>query len=134
MANGLYTAGKQGFLTGAINWVSDTITLVAVDSQEYTPNLTTNSTLADVPAGGRIASANLANKTATAGVADADDVTLTGVTGDQFEYLVLYKNTGTENTSTLIALIDTATGLPVTPSGQDVVVVWSNGSSKIFQL
>jgi hypothetical protein len=34
----------------------------------------------------------------------------------------------------LIAYIDTATGLPVTPGGGDIDITWDNGSNKIFKL
>ena len=70
----------------------------------------------------------------TDGVADAADVTWSSVTGDECEAIVLYKHTGTESTSRLIAYIDSATGLPVTPNGGDIKVEWDNGSDKIFQL
>lgn len=59
----------------------------------------------------------LANKTSTLGVADADDIIIAGVTGDQFEAVVLYEDTGTASTSRLIAYWDTAGGLPLTPNG-----------------
>ena len=70
---------------------------------------------------------NFAGKTKTAGVADADDVTLSSVTGDQFESIDIYKHTGVESTSLLICNIDTGTGLPFTPSGGDIVVQWDAG-------
>jgi hypothetical protein len=56
------------------------------------------------------------------------------VTGDQSEALVIYKDTGMASTSPLIAYIDTATGLPYTPSGGNIDVAWDNGSNKIFKL
>jgi len=34
----------------------------------------------------------------------------------------------------LIAFIDTATNLPVTPNGGDIIVAWDNGANKIFKL
>jgi hypothetical protein len=34
----------------------------------------------------------------------------------------------------LIAYIDTATGLPVTPNGQNITVSFDNGSNRIFKL
>ena len=72
--------------------------------------------------------------TTTAGVADAADITFTTVTGDESEALVIYKHTGTDGTSNLIAYIDTATGLPVTPGGGDITVTWDDGANKIFKL
>ena len=68
------------------------------------------------------------------GAADANDVTFTSVTGASIEAIVLYKDTGTDSTSPLIAFIDTATGLPITPNGGDIIVTWDNGANKIFKL
>lgn len=135
MANALYDKGREKFLTGAVSWSSDNIKTVLVDAADYTVNLTTHEFLSDVASGGRVAtSGNLASKTTTAGVADAADVVFSAVTGDQSEALVIYKDTGSAATSPLIAYIDTATGLPVTPNGADVTVTWDNGSNKIFKL
>ena len=125
MANALYDLGRESFLKGEISWSGDNIKTVIVDSQEYTPNLATDQFLSDVPAGGRVAtSANLATKTTTGGSGDAADVTYTAVTGDISEYLVIYQDTADATTSRLIALIDTATGLPVTPNGGDISILW----------
>lgn len=135
MANALYAAGKQALLTAGINWTSDDIRVVLVDSADYTVNLATHDNLDDIPVAARVAtSAALTGKSATGGVADAADVTYTSVTGDSIEAAVIYKHTGVESTSTLIAYIDTATGLPVTPNGGDIVIQWDNGSAKIFAL
>ena len=135
MANALYDAGREAFLDGTISWSSDNIKVVLVDTADYTADLANHTALSDIAAGGRVAtSANLASKTVTAGVADAADVTLSAVTGDQSEALVIYKDTGVESTSTLIAYIDTATNLPVTPNGGDITIQWSDGANKIFKL
>jgi len=135
MANSLYTKAKQNLLDGNLDLASDDIRVILVDGADYTPNLATHVALDDIPSGARVAvSGALQNKTITDGVFDADDITISAVTGDQFEYLVLYKHTGTESTSLLIALIDAATGLPCTPNGSDITIQWSSGSDKIFRL
>ena len=135
MANALYDLGREKFLRGAINWASDNIKIVLVDAADYTVNLATHEFLSDIAVGGRVAtSGNLTGKTTTAGVADASDVTLTAVTGDPSEALVIYKDTGSAATSPLIAYIDTATGLPVTPNGGNINIVWDNGANRIFKL
>ena len=135
MANALYDLGREKFLTGSIGWAADDIKVVLVDTADYTVNLTTDEFLSDVPLAARVATSNnLASKTTTAGVADAADVTLTSVTGDESEALVIYQDTGAEGTSPLIAYIDTATGLPVTPNGSDVDITWDSGANKIFKL
>ena len=38
------------------------------------------------------------------------------------------------STSQLVAYIDTATGLPVTPNGGNIQIVWDTGANKIFAL
>lgn len=135
MANALYDLGREGFLAGDIDWDANNIKVVLVDAADYTVNLSTDNDLADIIAAARVAtSGNLASKTTTAGVADAADITFTAVTGDVSEALVIYQDTGTEATSRLIAYIDTATGLPVTPNGGDITVTWDAGANKIFKL
>lgn len=134
MANALYDKGREAFLLGDIDWVADTIKVTLVDSADYTVDLAAHDFFNDVPSAARVATATLASKTATAGVADAADVTFTSVSGDQSEALVIWKDTGVESTSALIAYIDTATGLPVTPSGSNITVTWDNGANKIFKL
>ena len=135
MVNALYDKGREGFLGGDIDWDGDDIKCVLVDTNDYTPNLATDDTLSDIPVAARVAtSGNLTSKTITAGVADAADVTFSAVTGDPCEALVIYKDTGDPATSRLIARIDTATGLPVTPDGSDVTVTWDGGANRIFRL
>lgn len=54
-------------------------------------------------------------------------LTFTTVTGDQSEWLTVWKNSGTPATSPLIITWDTAsTGLPVTPNGGDIIVTWGS--------
>ena len=134
MANALYDKAREAFLTGGINWLSDTIKMVLVDTADYTVDLANHDYLNDVPAPARVATATLSGKTATGGVADANDMTFTSVSGDPCEALILYKDTGTESTSPLIAYIDSGVNLPVMPDGTDITVQWSGVSSKIFRL
>jgi hypothetical protein len=135
MSNALYDKGREGFLDGSIDWDTDNIKAVLVDTADYTVNLATHDNLDDIPGAARVAtSGNLASKTVTNGVADAADVALSAVSGDVSEAIVLYKDTGTESTSRLIAYIDSATGLPVTPNGGDINIVFDSGANKIFKL
>lgn len=135
MANSLFDAGRAGFLQGDIDWDANAIKLILVDNNADAPNVTTDSVLSDILAGARIAtSTNFINKTTTAGVADADDITLPTVSGATAESIVIFKDTGTEASSLLIAYIDVATGLPVTPNGGDIIIQWDSGANKIFKL
>jgi phage tail sheath gpL-like len=133
MANALYAKGRESFLKGEISWSADNIKTVLVDTATYSVDLANHQFLSDIPVGERVAtSANLTAKTTTAGTADAADVTFSSVSGDQSEALVVYQDSGAEGTSRLIAYIDTASGLPVTPNGGDVSVQWD--AAGIFTL
>ena len=136
MANTLYELGRQKFADGLISWTGDNIKVALVDSAVYTINLVTDEFITDVTAGGAViaTSSNLTSTANVFGVCDAADVTLSSVTGAVSEYLVCYKDTGTPATSPLIGVIDSATGLPVTPNGGDISIQWDNGANKIFKL
>jgi hypothetical protein len=95
-ANALYDVGRKGFADGDIDLLVATIKWVLVDGADYAANLATDQFLSSVASGGRVAtSAALANKTTTAGVFDADDPTLSTVTGDPSEALVLVQSART---------------------------------------
>lgn len=137
MANTLYDKGRQRFLEAQLNWMSDAIKCLLVDTGAYTPNFTTHEFLSDISASARVGTSTgvtLTSKTTTGGAADAADITFSSVTGASIEALVLFMDTGTEGTSPLIAYIDTATGLPITPNGGDIIVTWDNGANRIFKL
>lgn len=135
MANALFDKARQRFLEGQFNWNTDTIKAVLIDTGTYTVNLSAHEFLSDVGSGSRISTSSaFTGKATTGGAADANDITFTSVTGASIEAIILYKDTGTDATSPLIAFIDTATGLPITPNGGDIIVTWDNGPNKIFKL
>lgn len=134
MANTLYDLGRQAFLEADLDWTGQDMRVILIDTADYTFSQT-HDFLNDVAAAARVATSGaLTGKTATNGVADADDVTFTAVTGDVSEALIIYQHTGTESTSRLVAYIDTATGLPVTPNGGNITVAWDSGANRIFKL
>ncbi|QLI49443.1 hypothetical protein vBPaeMUSP18_21 [Pseudomonas phage vB_PaeM_USP_18] len=135
MANTLYDFARQRFLEAQINWLTDTMKVILVDTGSYTPQTAVHQYLSDIPTSARIAGpVTLTSKTTTGGAADAADVTFTSVTGPSIEAIVIFSDTGTESTSPLVAFIDTATGLPITPNGGDIIVTWDNGVNKIFKV
>lgn len=135
MANTLYDFARQRFLEAQINWMTDTIKVLLVDTGAYTPQTSVHQYLSDIPTSARIAGpVTLTAKATTGGAADAADVTFSTVSGASIEAIVIYADTGTESTSPLIAYIDTATGLPITPNGGDIIVTWDNGTNKIFKV
>ena len=135
MANTLFDYCRQRFLEAQINWMTDTVKVILVSTSAYTPQTAVHQYLADIPVSGRIAGpVTLTAKATTGGAADAADCTFTSVSGATINAIVIYKDTGTEATSPLIAYIDTATGLPITPNGGDIIVTWDNGVNKIFRV
>jgi hypothetical protein len=133
MANYLYPAAKQKFLSGELNWLTDPIVAVLVGTRAYTYSAAHVSML-DLPVEARIAaSGTLTGRSATLGVVDADDASFGTVIGNPAQAVVLATDTGTDATSYLIAYLDQAgTTLPVNPDGSTITVRWSNGNSKIF--
>lgn len=133
MASAVYPKAKEAFISGSIDLTTDDIRAILIDTADYTYS-TAHDFLDDVAAGARVATSSaLGSKTVTNGVFDAADVTFSTVTGDQSEAIIVYKHTGTEGTSNLIAYIDSASsGLPVTPNGGDITVAWN--ASGIFTL
>ena len=76
----------------------------------------------------------LGSKTSTLGVLDAADITFSAVSGSAIGAIILYKDTGSAASSPLILYLDTATGLPITPNGGDIIVQWDSGPNRIVKL
>lgn len=135
MANALYDKGRESFLKGEIAIASDNIKCVLCDTSLYTKSLSADQFLSAITGSARVAtSGNLASKTTATGVFGAANVTFSAVSGAACALLVIYDDTGSAATSRLIAAIDTATNLPVTPNGGDIVISWSVGVNLIFKL
>lgn len=137
MANALYDAGRQNFLEGNIAWLTDDIRLVSIDEGDDAVDLVNDNALDDILVGAReFESGNFAGKTSTDGTADASDLTpaFAAAVGDEFESISLFLESGVESTSLLICNIDTASGLPLTPDGSNIEVLWSGGADRIFTL
>lgn len=135
MANALYPKWKEALTEHAANSdiMSGDVKVALIDTNDYTYSAS-HEFLDDVPAGAIVAtSGNLTNKTNANGVFDADDVTLSNVSGDESEALIIYVDSGNPATSRLVAYIDTGvTGLPVTPNGGNIIITWN--ASGIFAL
>jgi hypothetical protein len=134
MANAIYPKWKEAAGTGAANvsLVAGQINVTLIDAADYTYSAA-HQFISDVPGAARVATAALANTTFASGLFNADDVTFPSVTGDPSEALVIWKDTGVEATSRLVAYLDTdVLGLPATPNGSNIDVSWDPAG--IFQL
>lgn len=136
MANVLYDSARQLFLQADIDWLVDTIKVVLLKTggSDYVYS-SAHDYFNDVPVGARIATATLASKTSTSGVADCADPTFSAVgAGSTVGAIMVYKDTGVESTSPVMLYIDTATGLPLATNGGDITLIVDNGSNKLFKL
>lgn len=130
--NYVLSAAKQALLERRVDWRTDPIFAVLVDTGTYTFS-PAHASLADVPPWARIAtSGTLTGRTTTNGVADADDVTFPAVAGNTVRAVALFN--GTAESALYLCYMDEAAGLPFTPSGGPVQIVWDNSSRRIFAL
>lgn len=125
MANVIYPKFLEALWTQAANSNASTsaVKAVLVDTATYTYNAahefySSVSGVVGTPV-------EITSKTFTSGFFDGLDITFTAVSGTTAEALIIFIDTGTAGTSRLIAYIDTATGLPVTPNGSDILINWN---------
>ena len=137
MANSLYGFGRENFLEGSIDWDASDIRVISIDEGDDAVGIDVDEDLADITSGAReFASGALGTKTQTLGTADAADLApaFASASGDEFESITVYFHSGSDATALLILNIDTATGLALTPDGNNIDITWSSGSDKIFTL
>lgn len=141
MADALFNPGREGFLAGEIDWNGATIKVSLI--RGYTFNAAHKFVSEVTGAGGTlVATATLTSPTVINGVADANDVTFATVpTGTACNALLIYQASAVtggadvpSSAQRLIAYIDSANGLPVTPNGGNINVVWDSGANRIFNL
>ena len=126
MANALYAHGKENILQADVDHDADDIVIMFIDEGDDVPDLANDEDLDDrVGAAIVDTSGNLASKTEANGTFDAADITVATVTGDEFESIDTYKDSGAAATSWLLSNHDTGTGLPCTPNGGDITVQWN---------
>lgn len=135
MANEMYPLSRQAFGDGDLDFVGqDWRAALLDDTYTYDPNHEFYDDLVGVLAD----SGNLTGKSNVLGVMDADDVTFTSVTaGDDVERIVVYQWTGVAATSRVVIFYDTLASAAMinTPTdGGDIIVRWSNGSTKMFRI
>lgn len=134
MANVIYPSAKEMLLSAQLNWLSDPIYAILIDTTHYTYSAN-HTSLADVDSEAFVTSSPyLTGKTVLNGAADADDLTFPAATGAVCAAMILVKDGGTALQSKLIAYIDYALGLPYTPEGKAVVFQWDDGPNRVLHL
>lgn len=132
MVNALYDKARESFLMGDLDWETQNFKVCGVDAT-YTPNIATHQYHSSLT-GIVCTSSNLASKSWTGGVADAANVTFPTVTGATIVRWIVYQDSGSSSTSRLVAMYDTASGLPTIPDGTNITVTWDNGASRMFRI
>jgi len=136
MSNALYNTAKEAFLSGDLDLTEGNVKILLV-KDSYIVDLNSHTFVSDISAefiAGR--SGILDNTTVNLGVFDADNELVSEYGNSGFSYMVIYTDTGADNTSRLVAYIDTAEGLPVeaTLADASLVINWNDTASKIFSL
>lgn len=130
MSNVIYPRWKQSLLAGDANadldndTTTDGVYVALIDTGTYTYSASHQfySDLSGVVGTDQ----RITAPTVTNGVLDGGDVTFPLVSGATAEALAIYrKNSGANTTWRLVAFVDTGvTGLPATPIGTNIPVVW----------
>jgi hypothetical protein len=148
MANALYDTGRNAFARGDVTWKASGGATVrcALTKSAYAPTLGSDQFLSTVGVNyigntGTNARASCPQVTLadpTAGVCSSSNPTLTisavPTSVGQCNGIILFADSGADASSQLIAWIDTATGLPITPNNGDITITWDTGPNKIFKL
>lgn len=134
MSNTKYGWVRHELGVGNIDLLVDTIKIVLCNAT-YTPSITSNQFLSDIPGGARVATATLTSTVlSSVGIFTAADSVFGVVAGGQVvTQAIIYKDTGVEGTSTLILYLNQGKGLPLTTDGGNLGVSWDTGTFGIFQ-
>lgn len=135
----LFPLGREGFLAGEIDANTAVIKMNLIRGYTYDAADKFTADLASMDTASEV---TLAGISITQGVFDATDTAFVAVpTGAACTALIIYQASAVtgggdvaRTAQRLIAYIDNATGLPVTPNGDDVNIVFDNGTNKIFKL
>ena len=131
MASQLYAQGANHILgkSAQIDFATDTFKILFYNGSYSSANeFVSDLTGADIVArSGSLSGVTLGS--VAAGVIDANDITVTAVTGAAFTHVILYKDTGTDSTSPLVAIFDVSS---FTPTGGDISVIWN--ASGLFSI
>jgi hypothetical protein len=116
---------------GAVDFEADTIKVALIDTGTVDPAIATHQDHADISTAIVGTATALSSKTlniaTNVATFDAADTTISTVSGNTVEELLLYKDSGVSGTSLLIMQWDQGdvTGLQLTPNGGDVTITWN---------
>lgn len=136
MESQLFPVARQLGLTTGIGWTSGNMRAVLL-ADSYTPTFTEDA-LDDIPSEVRIATSELiTGRTAVNGLAGCSTIRLGTVLSDVLcSKVVVYKDTGTESTSTLLLFIgdDGLISQPFAPVGFEYFIYPNAADGGLFRL
>lgn len=139
--NQLFDTGRNGFLSASYTWPLGTW-VPYIFGSFHSGLLATALKVSDFGSGVLIARGTyLTTKTATVGIADADDTIIAAVgsagAATGVSICLILEASQAVPASQLCwvgAFIDTASVIPFVPNGGDIQVIWDNTANKIFKL
>lgn len=136
MASQIYPYARELFATAQLNWTTGVWRAILLPLS-YTPNLT-NQFLSEVSAGVRVAtSSEITGKSATNGICSGDAIPFRLLFDTRFvSQAIIYRDSGDEATSPLIALIDDEDLVsdPFIPLGLDYFIYPNASEGGFFRL
>ena len=133
MSNVTYPLCREHMASGAFNWNTQTMTAMLVDLDQVVGDIFSFVHLDEIAAGAQVAKQVIQNRSVVdnAGIIElrGDDTTFPAVSPPpaNSEAMVVYADTGDAATSPLYVYWDSATGLPITLNGADLIAEWVNG-------
>jgi hypothetical protein len=137
MANSLYNYARQLAATTGLTWTTGVFRAYLIDD-DAAPGYTFSAAhqyFSSLDVATRAAGPVALTCSAADGACDASDITFTAVAaGPAIDAVMIMKFVSVDGDSPNVAWIDTATGLPITPNGGDIIVTWDSGTNKIFRV
>jgi hypothetical protein len=130
----LYEHGIAELMGGDIDLVNDQISIMLIDANYYTVDLATHTSQSDVPDAAILSQVIMTGKTLDGITFRASDVTFPSVEGEEASAVIIFKDTDSYVTSTLICYLDDAPEFPTTPNGTDIIITWDTGDNGIFKI
>ena len=145
MANTLYDDARRLWALGDIDWENDNFNCILVGSAySYSADHKFLTAIDGSPGGPRdfgeqgpsgVVLTGRGVQTNGAIFADNPRFTVVGAERPQVRAVVIYRNVdGNDANANLGYFADTATGVPITPNGGDIIVTWSTGTNRILRL
>jgi hypothetical protein len=123
----MYNSGKVALLGGDVDFVNSPISAALINLEEYTPDTVNDVMLSDIPEEAILSECAMSGKMIVGASFDADDTVFPSVSpaGINADAVVIFLDNDDLSQTRLIAIIDDAAEFPLTTSGGDITITWS---------